>query len=115
MRSSIFAVPAAALLTFSLVAEAKLTTTGAGSAGFKAAGPAGMNIDGKTSEVTVDDDGTMVAVTVKLANIDTGMSLRNKHTKEDLEADKYPTTTLRVPRAALKFPAPGAQSSGDAK
>jgi len=92
-----------ALVSFSLVAAARLTKTGAGQAGFKAVGPGGLNIDGKTSDVDVADDGTSVTVTVKLGNIDTGMSLRDRHTKEDLEADKFPTATLKVARSALKF------------
>lgn len=99
-----------ALVSFSLVAAAKLTKTGAGRAGFKAVGPGGLNIDGRTAEVDVADDGTNITVTVKLNNIDTGLSLRNKHTKEDLEADKFPTATLKVARAALKF-----GGEGDAK
>lgn len=100
-----------ALVSFSLVAAAKLTKTGGGTAGFKATGPGGLNIDGKTSDVSVADDGTTVTITVKLDNIDTGMSLRNKHTKEDLEADKYPTAVISVPRAALKM----GGGDGDAK
>lgn len=43
------------------------------------------------------------------------MALRNIHTKEDLEADKFPTAKIQVPRSALKFPAAGAEASGDAK
>lgn len=103
------------MLTFSLVASAKLNKAGSSTAGFKASGPAGLNIDGKTSDVTVADDGTTVTITVSFANIDTGISLRNTHTKKYLEADKYPTATLKVPRSALKIPAAGAESSGDAK
>jgi polyisoprenoid-binding protein YceI len=101
---------ALALITFSLVAAAKLTKTGGAQAGFKAVGPGGLNIDGKTSDLEVADDGTTVTVTVKLTGIDTGMELRNKHTKEDLEADKFPTATLKVARSALKI-----GGSGDAK
>jgi polyisoprenoid-binding protein YceI len=103
------------MLTFSLVASAKLNKAGSSTAGFKASGPAGLNIDGKTSDLTVADDGTTVTLTVTFANIDTGISLRNTHTKKYLEADKYPTAELKVPRSALKFPAAGAESSGDAK
>lgn len=99
-----------AMVTFSLVAAAKLNKTGSGQAGFKATGPGGLNIDGKTSEVDVADDGTNVTVTVKLTSIDTGMSLRDKHTKEDLEADKFPTASIKVARSALKF-----GGEGDAK
>jgi polyisoprenoid-binding protein YceI len=104
-----------AALTFSLVAAAKLSRTGDAKAGFHASGPAGMNIDGTTSDVSVSDDGSKVKIVVKLANINTGMELRDKHTKEALEVDSYPTAELTVGRDALKFPAAGAESSGDAK
>jgi polyisoprenoid-binding protein YceI len=100
-----------AAITFSLVAAAKLSKTGDSSAGFRAAGPAGMNIEGKTSDMTVGDDGTTVTITVPLANVSTGLSLRDKHTKEYLETDKYPNATLAVARASLKLPGGG---EGDA-
>jgi polyisoprenoid-binding protein YceI len=103
------------LLSFSLIAAAKLNKTGASSTSFKAAGPAGMNIDGSTSEMSVADDGSTVTITVPLTNLKTGIEIRDKHTKDALEVDKYPTVTLKVARSALKFPAAGAESSGDAK
>ena len=106
---------ALALLTFSLVAAAKLSKTGTSTTNFKASGPAGLNINGSTADMTVADDGTTVTITVPLANINTGIALRDEHTKKALEADKYPNVTLAVPRASLKFPADGASSSGDAK
>ena len=104
-----------AALSFSLVAAAKLSSTGAGSAGFAAKGPGGINIDGKTSDVRVADDGKTVTITVGLAGIETGMGLRDKHAKEALEVETYPTAELKVARGDLKFPAAGAESSGDAK
>jgi len=100
-----------AAVTFSLVAAAKLSKTGDSSAGFHAAGPAGMNIDGKTSEMTIADDGTTVTITVPLKNISTGISLRDEHTKKYLEVDSYPNATLVVARASLKLPGGG---EGDA-
>lgn len=103
------------LATFTLVAAAKLSKTGSSTTTFHAAGPAGMNIDGSTSEMNVADDGSSVTITVPLANIKTGLELRDKHTKDAIEADKYPTVTLKVARSALKFPAAGAESSGDAR
>jgi polyisoprenoid-binding protein YceI len=104
-----------AVATFSLVAAAKLNRTGDAKTSFKAAGPAGLSIEGKTSDMSIADDGTTVTITVPLSNIDTGIGLRNDHTKKAVEADKYPSVTLKVARAALKFPAAGADSSGDAK
>ena len=104
-----------AALSFSLVAAAKLSSTGSSSAGFAAKGPGGINIDGKTSDVRVTDDGTTVTITVGLAALDTGMGLRDKHAKEALETDQFPTAEIKVARGDLKFPAAGAESSGDAK
>lgn len=100
-----------AMVSFSLIAAAKLSKTGGAEAGFHAKGPAGLNIDGKTSDVEVSDDGTSVTVTVKLGNIDTGMGLRDGHTKEDLEVSKYPTATITVARSELKM----GGGEGDAK
>lgn len=104
-----------AALSFSLVAAAKLSTTGSPSAGFNASGPGGINITGKTSDLKVVDDGKIVTITVGLTSLDTGMELRNKHTKEAIETDKFPTAELTVARSDLKFPAAGAESTGDAK
>jgi polyisoprenoid-binding protein YceI len=104
-----------AALSFSLVAAAKLSSTGSSVAGFRASGPGGINIDGKSSDVRVADDGSTVTITVGLAALDTGMGLRDKHTKEALEVEAYPTAELKVARGDLKFPAAGAESSGDAK
>ena len=99
-------------LTFSLVAAAKLQKSGGAEGGFHAKGPGGLNIDAKTSEVDVADDGTTVTITIKLSNIDTGMGVRNDHTKEDLEVTTFPTASLKVPRASLKFDGGEADAKG---
>jgi polyisoprenoid-binding protein YceI len=80
---------------------------------FIASGPAGLKIEGTTSDLDVADDGTNIVLTVKLANVDTGIAIRDKHTKECLEVEKYPDTKLTVARSALKLPAAGDKSSGD--
>ncbi len=103
-----------AALTVSLVAAARLARNGASSTSFKAQGPAGLSIEGKTAEMSIADDGTTIFIVVPLANITTGIGLRDDHTKKALEVDKYPSTTLAVARASIKFPAAGAESSGDA-
>jgi polyisoprenoid-binding protein YceI len=100
-----------ATVSFSLIAAAKLSKTGGAEGGFHAKGPAGLAIDGRTSEVEIADDGTTVTITVRLAYIDTGMSLRNDHMKEDLEVTKYPTAAIRVARSGLKI----GGGNGDAK
>ena len=92
------------------VAEAKLAGNG-GDVQFTAVGPGGLKIVGTTKEISVKDDGSTVTVVVPLANLDTGIALRNKHMREKyMEVDKFPTAELSVPRSALKF----ADGSGSA-
>ena len=121
-----FAVGASLLATvaFPLVAAAKLSKTGSSSTVFNVSGQAGLTIAGTTSDMTIVDDGNSdmtivddgnkVTITVPLANIDTGIPLRNQHTKDALEVSKCPNAILQVARSALKFPAAGSASSGDA-
>lgn len=100
------------------LADAKLSrvTTEAAKAHFHASGPAGMGIDGNTSDVSVSDDGTTVKVVVALDKLATGVTLRDEHTRNKyIEVAKYPNATLSVARSALKFPADGATSTGDAQ
>jgi polyisoprenoid-binding protein YceI len=115
-RASLLRAAVLALsVTVPLAAAAKLKKTGASSTSFKVPGPAGLTIEGKTADMTTADDGTTVTITVPLGNVTTGVGLRDEHTKKALEVDKYPTTSLAVARADLKFPAGGADTSGDAR
>ena len=86
----------------SLPAFAAWTKSGAATAHFKATGPAGFKIIGIAKSVDVSDDGKALTVSVKLADIDTDNSLRNRHMLEDLEAVKFPACTLSVPLDSLK-------------
>ena len=85
----------------------KLSKTGTASASFHVSGSGGISIAGTTSEVSIADDGQVLTVVANLSNIDTGMQLRNKHTKEYLETDKYPNAILKVDKKSLVFPAVG--------
>jgi polyisoprenoid-binding protein YceI len=81
---------------------------------FEAAGPAGMKIEGVTSDLKIEDAGESVTIDVPLANLATGIALRDRHMKEKyLEVQKFPSATLIVARSALKFPA-GARVEADA-
>ncbi len=103
-------VPVLSLLVSSL-ALAGLVQEGAGSATFDAKGTLGLKIHGAASKLTVTDDGKNLVVTVKVADVDTDNSLRNKHLGEDMEAATYPDITLTVPLDGLKLEG----SSGTAK
>jgi polyisoprenoid-binding protein YceI len=69
-----------------------------------ARGPAGMRIEGRGSEVAVEEDGPALVFKVPLAPLETGIGLRDVHLRETLDAGKYPTAVLRVPRSSLTFP-----------
>jgi polyisoprenoid-binding protein YceI len=87
-----------------------------GSATFDASGPAGLKIEGKTSDVSVSETGGTVRVSVGLATLDTGIDLRNRHMREKyLEVQKYPNAVLVVDRSALHFPDDGKDADGSAK
>lgn len=101
------------LLTASLLtASFAFAWTQDGEAGvtFDAKGPAGLKIhgtaEGKTEKgepkVQVADDGKSIKVSVRIENIDTDNSLRNRHMQEDTHAKEFPVVTLSVPLSALK-------------
>jgi predicted outer membrane repeat protein len=93
---------ALSVLALTALAHAKLSGSG-GEVSFTAVGPGGLKIVGNTSQINVKEDGANVVVSVPLSNVDTGISLRNKHMKEKyLEVDKYPNAELTVARASVK-------------
>jgi polyisoprenoid-binding protein YceI len=82
---------------------------------FTCSGPGGLRIEGTGSELQAQDKGGTLLVTVPLANVTTGMSLRDTHMHEKyLEVAKYPTAVLAVPRAGIKFPTDGASVEASA-
>ena len=89
-----------------LVAATRLT--GEPAAGFHGRGPGGFGLDGKTHQLRIEDDGTMLKIIVPLAGLQTGIGLRDKHMREKyLEVEKYPDAVLEVPWSAVKLPGDG--------
>jgi polyisoprenoid-binding protein YceI len=75
---------------------------------FRCTGPGGLHIDGKGSELSVQEVGEALVVTVPLQNVSTGIGLRDTHMHTKyLEIAKYPNAELSVPRAGLQFPKEG--------
>jgi len=71
-----------------------------------------LTIEGKTEELHVTERGDKVVISVPLARLTTGISLRDKHMREKyLEVDKYPNAVLEVERSSLVFPADGATAT----
>ncbi len=103
-RLTIATVPAVLIAVMAFSAQAKLSAAG-GSVQFTAMGPAGLTINGKSSDVSATDDGNNVTVTIPLAKLDTGIGLRNSHMRDKyLETGKYPNAVLSVPKSAVGFP-----------
>jgi len=90
--------------TFAAVAHAGLTSIGGSDIQFKAAGPAGLKIDGTGRGISVSEAGGKIKVSAPLKSLKTGISLRDKHLKDALNVKKHPTATLTVARSKLTFP-----------
>jgi polyisoprenoid-binding protein YceI len=102
------------VLGASTAVHAALSSAGDTHVAFEATGPAGLKIDGTTADLSVAEADGNVVVTVPLANLSTGISLRDHHMREKyLEVPKYPTAVLTVPKSALKVPAAGSPVDAD--
>lgn len=114
-RSTLLVLAASMAAAFVLVpgdAGAQLKSAGA-SVSFTAVGPAGMKIIGTTSDLVVKDDAQKIAVAVPLANLKTGIDLRDRHMRDKyLQVDQFPTAELEVSRSSLNLPADGANAAG---
>jgi polyisoprenoid-binding protein YceI len=110
----ILALLAVAYATLPAVSSAAVQANG-GSVTVDCSGPAGLKIQGKTSDISVSETGGSVRVSVALATLDTGIDLRNKHMREKyLEVQKYPNAVLTVDRSTLHFPDDGKDGEGSA-
>jgi len=99
------ALPAAATAALKARAPAQVS--------FVALGPAGLRIEGKSSDLQVTDRPDALVVTVPLAKLETGISLRDHHMQEQyLESQRYPNAQLAVARSAIKFPTAGQTTEG---
>jgi polyisoprenoid-binding protein YceI len=82
---------------------------------FSCSGPGGLRFEGTGSELQTADKGDALVLTVPLANVKTGIGIRDNHMREEyLEVAKYPTAELSVPRAGLKSPGDGARVEANA-
>ena len=67
-------------------------------------GPSGLNITAKNNALQIDDSGDTVKVNVAADKFDTGIALRDKHTREAIESDKFPNITLSLPDSVIHIP-----------
>lgn len=115
VRQIVFASLATASIGVSVAAHAALSRAGSAHVAFTAVGPAGLKIVGTTSDLDVSESSGDVKVRVPLANLDTGIGLRNRHMREKyLQVQLYPNADLVVSRSALKLPNSGDEAKSDA-
>jgi polyisoprenoid-binding protein YceI len=99
---------------FSALAAAKIAAASGSTVTFKATGPAGLNIEGKTSTLNVKDDGTEATFSVPLNTVKTGIALRDTHMCEKyLECGKHPNADLKIKRSDVKLEE-GKETTGEA-
>jgi polyisoprenoid-binding protein YceI len=106
------------LLLAPVLALGEARITGQPTAGFTGKGPAGFAVEGISHEVKLQDDGTVLRIIVPLAQLKTGIALRDRHMREKyLQVDQYPDAVLEVPWSAVQLPGDGqsAESSGKGK
>jgi polyisoprenoid-binding protein YceI len=114
-RSFSIVAVSVAIASISVAVHAAFSSPKDARVAFAAAGPAGLKIEGTTTELKVTEEQGNVVVDVPLANLATGIALRDQHMKEKyLEVGKFPDAVLTVARAALKVPAAGGQLTADA-
>src|SRR5258708_36542501 len=94
----------ALLLVASSVVQGSVAAPKEGDVTILARGPAGLRIEGKSTEVSLENEPSAHLFKGPLAPIDTGINLRNGHLRGPLEVNKFPEATLRVKRGERQFP-----------
>jgi polyisoprenoid-binding protein YceI len=89
--------PAMAFAAYQAVAGTQTVT-------YEATGSMGMRFTGTTHELTAVSDATNVTITVPLAHLTSGMSLRDQHQNTHLDAAHHGTVQLVVPLASIHVP-----------
>jgi len=92
-----------------------LSRWGQSSVTILAHGFAGVRIEGKSTDVSLDQDASALTFKMPLAPIETGIGLRDRHLREILEAEKFPAAILRISRSDLIFPRGHQPVEGTAK
>jgi polyisoprenoid-binding protein YceI len=109
-----FVLSSVGLASVSALGHAALSSATDSHVTFDALGPAGFKIQGTTTDLSVSEADGNVIVSVPLANLTTGISLRDHHMKEKyLEVPKFPAAVLTVAKSALKLPSAGGQVDAD--
>jgi polyisoprenoid-binding protein YceI len=107
-------LPLSILLSLSVAfaASAELSRVGTPSIQFLALGPAGMKINGTSSDLAAKEDDGKLTLTAPLTNLKTGIGLRDNHLRGYLNTSKHPNAVLVVDRSRLKLPEDGKTVEG---
>jgi hypothetical protein len=82
---------------------------------FTATGPAGLQVVGTGTELTMETQGPTLVFRVLLRSITTGIGLRDRQMRDKyLEIESYPFVELRLARDVLNMPALNGTTAGDA-
>ena len=107
------------LLVFSLVlaavrfADAAIGSPSGAAVLFSARGTAGLNIEGVTHELALEEHDGNVVFRVPLAGLDTGIGLRNRHLRGYLDVMHFPVAELDVSKRVVVLASPGAPKEAD--
>lgn len=96
-----FLAPSPALAGWVLFGKSKVSFTAVGS-------PGAMSFEGRTSDITLAQEGETLRFTVPVDTITTGIDLRDKHMRETyVQSATFPTFVLELPAAQVQLPAAG--------
>ena len=112
MRTRHLLIGTAVLLAIALRGAIALAN---GSLTAVAHGPAGLRIEAKTSKIEFSSDESTLTFTAAIARLETGIDLRDRHLRQMLAADAFPSVVLRVPRSAVALPGEREPSEGVAQ
>lgn len=99
------AASALALFGAPMAANAAIKIAGTPKVSFFAVGTVGaLDIEGKTTSMTVTDDGTNLVFSVPMATVKTDIDTRDEHMLEAIGAAQYPNAILTFKKADVKWP-----------
>lgn len=75
-------------------------------------GPAGLRIEARTSKIEVSHDASTLVFSAPLGRLQTGIDLRDRHLRQMLDTEMFPSAVLRVPRSDIALPRDREPSEG---
>ena len=113
-RRSLMPLVCSLVLTAAGFADAAIGTPSGAAVAFSARGTAGLNIEGVTHELALEEHDGNVVFRVPLSGFDTGIALRNRHMRGYLDVMHFPVAELDVSKSLVALASPGAPKESDA-